>query len=102
MTNTATHIRDIEGGRGNVALYRLDPPLTYTHYTGEEDTEVKAPYVYVSAVAEIPETYIFHAPPTATEFAPVSWGELSGSMKGTTSHIAALNNAGYEVISDDR
>ncbi len=95
--NTATHIRDIEGERGNVALYRLDPPLTYTHYT--EDEELEAHYVYVSAVPHIPETYIFPAPgPDTVDLEPVSWSELPGSMRDTIDHADALNSAGYVVV----
>lgn len=93
---TATEIREKRRTSGVGAawrLYRLSEPLE-----GNE-------YVVVSAatVSHIslfngpgPETYIFGADRDGDV---IDWMDLPGSAQGDLDHEAALNRAGYEVIS---
>lgn len=84
--STATFTKSLSGFRGDVRLYKLDPPLCY-------DT-----YVIVSAIDNMfsgPETYIF---PASSDGQVLSWGELEGSLRGVLDHAKALEAAGYEVV----
>lgn len=86
---TATLIRNLSRGTGEMRLYRLDPPMP----TEEQPTE----FVVVSAtVAPFtgPETYIF---PADEDGDITDWGELDGSYRGGLDHTEALTRAGYEV-----
>lgn len=87
---TATEIRDRRRTSGAGAahrLYRLSEPLE-----GFEYVVVSANTVMFSG----PETYIF---PADASGRIVDWGELDGSFRGDLDHEAALENAGYEVVS---
>ena len=97
MTKEATLIKDVsEQFTGTAKLYKLSPPLQVEPaYDG--DFKGKVTYVVVST-AYAPftgvETYIF----PATKAGKVrNWGELGGSMRGTSSHSEVLESAGYAV-----
>ena len=90
QTKTAKFLRRVNPDvRGDQQLYRVTPRLE-----GYE-------YVVASAVdlgglnpALGQEVYLFGS----DEHGEVqSWGELTGSLKGTMRHEDALENAGYEV-----
>lgn len=88
---TATFIRRLKDWSAHANLYRLKPPL---ECDGEKYT-----FVIVSAAVvpfSGPETFIFPADGTGE---PYSYGELPGSIKGAYDHEAALENAGYKVVS---
>lgn len=79
--------------RGDQRLYLLDPPMPRA-YDEPGGTE----YVVVSAVDAMfsgPETYIFASDPDGRI---TSFGELAGSFQGALDHVAALANAGYQVL----
>ena len=85
--------RGLPGFVGHAALYRTFPEVAYdadgvTHTTN---------YVIVSAVHDhlINETCIF---PADVFGSVIDWGELDGSLRGTTSHRKALEGAGYELV----
>lgn len=83
---TATLVKDgCVGFTGHASLYCMEPELQGHRY------------VIVSATDHFDgeaETYIFPASPYGEVTA---WGELAGSHKGTFSHQAALELAGYEM-----
>ena len=92
----ATLIRgDLPEFVGHASLYRIFPEVAYDdggvimHTTN---------YVIVSAVHDhlINETFIFPADESGSV---IDWGELDGSLRGTTSHRKALEGAGYNIIS---
>lgn len=89
----AKYIKTLEGFNGVAKLYELSHPAYYNN--GEETN-----YVIVSAVSNAwaHETYIFPADKNGNV---LSWGELEGSERGTTSHEYVLANAGYEVEDDN-
>lgn len=93
----ATFVRDITGWPGEVALYRLDPPMT-DHGTYYGDRLAALAYVIASAVTyhSGSETYLF---PADADGNPLDDLELPGSTRGTTNHAVALSRAGYEVAS---
>lgn len=72
----------------SASLYQLDPPLE-----GHEFVVVSA----VNVPSSGPETYIFGAD---KEGRIVDWSELDGSFRGGLDHVAALENAGYEIVRD--
>ena len=80
-------------------LYELDPPLEEFSFLSEERESHQ--YVIVSAanhgegILRVHETYIF---PADKDGEITDWGELPGSIKGTTDHEEALQEAGYEVV----
>jgi hypothetical protein len=82
----AVLVRKLTGFTGSAKLYRLDPPLE-----GNEFVAVSATVAY-----RWPETYIFPADESGNV---LDWGELDGSFRGALDHAAALEGAGYEVIS---
>ena len=91
----ATLIReDLPEFVGHASLYRIFPEVAY-HADGVMPT---TNYVIVSAVHDHPinETFIFPADESGSV---IDWGELDGSLRGTTSHRKALEGAGYNVIS---
>lgn len=102
MSKTATLIKTLDDSfRGQAGLYEMDPPLVEESWDDEEEaTEHR--YVIISATVVPygfagPETYIFPASgPDAT--GPSSWGELSGSQRGTLSHREVLSDLGYEIV----
>ena len=88
---------------GDARLFKLNPPLAYTSYEevdGEyQEVGKEAHFVIVSAASVIgsgPETYIF---PSNKEGNILNWGELEGSRQGDLDHEAALERAGYNVVS---
>lgn len=85
--NKATFIKKLTDFNGDARLYSLDVPLA-GHL-----------FVIVSAICNsyAHETYIF---PADHKGGLIDWGELEGSYKNGTSHTTALENAGYEIISD--
>ena len=91
----ATLIRgDLPGFVGHASLYRIFPEVAYDDYGVKHTTN----YVIVSAVHDhlINETCIFPADESGSV---IDWGELDGSLRGTTSHRKALEGAGYNIIS---
>lgn len=85
--------RDLPEFVGHASLYGVLPGVAYdadgvTHTTN---------YVIVSAVHDHPihETYIFPADESGSV---IDWGELDGSLRGTTSHRKALEGAGYKLV----
>lgn len=85
MTGTATRVKNLNGWRGEAALYHLSPPLDE-----HEFVVVSAALVPYSG----PETYIFPAD-DAGEVA--GYLGLPGSFRGSLDHESALQGAGYEV-----
>lgn len=97
----ATYLKTVKAGFGiTQKLYRLDPPLEESSFLNDK-VVTSHQHVIVSAAKhgegmfQIHETYIF---PASAEGEVTGWGELPGSIKGTTSHEEALREAGYEVI----
>ena len=86
--------RDLPEFVGHAALYRIFPEVAYPADGVMHTTN----YVIVSAVHDhlINETFIFPADESGSV---IDWGELDGSLKGTTSHRKAMEGAGYNVIS---
>ena len=85
--------RDLPEFVGHASLYGVLPGVAYdadgvTHTTN---------YVIVSAVHDhlIHETCIFPADESGSV---IDWGELDGSLRGTTSHRKALEGAGYKLV----
>jgi hypothetical protein len=86
VSGKAWRIMEMKRWVGDAALYRVEPP-----HEGHE-------YVVVSAVVvpcSGPETYIFGCDSLgkASDFSA-----LGGSFRGQLDHVAALSNAGYEVL----
>lgn len=79
---TAKLVKVINGGQ---SLYLLSKPLDGWDM------------VIVSTInnAFAHETYIF---PSNSEGEVVDFGELTGSIRGTTCHYEALLEAGYEIV----
>ena len=91
----ATLIRgDLPEFVGRASLYRIFPEVAYD----DDGVMHTTNYVIVSAVHDhlINETFIFPADESGSV---IDWGELDGSLRGTTSHRKALEGAGYNVIS---
>lgn len=93
------------GFMGEARLYELDPPLQWTDWNVDGDSDDdriprSARWVIVSAVVAWgePETYIFPAKKAGDSFEIASWSELKGSFRGGLDHEAALVGAGYVVI----
>ena len=85
--------RDLPEFVGHASLYGVLPGVAYdadgvTHTTN---------YVIVSSVHDhlMHETFIFPADESGSV---IDWGELDGSLKGTTSHRKALEGAGYKLV----
>ena len=78
---------------GYAALYRIFPEVAYDVDGVMHTTN----YVIVSAVHDhlINETFIFPADESGSV---IDWGELDGSLRGTTSHQKALEDAGYKLV----
>ena len=90
----ATLIReDLPEFVGHASLYRIFPEAAY-HADGVKRA---TNYVIVSAVHDHPivGTFIFPADESGSV---IDWGELDGSLKGTTSHRKALEGAGYKLV----
>ena len=89
----ATLIReDLPEFVGHASLYRV-PGVAYDADGVKHTTN----YVVVSAVHDhlIHETFIFPADESGSV---IDWGELDGSLRGTTSHQKALEGAGYKLV----
>lgn len=95
MSGTATFIKTIPGMRGDMRLYRVEPPMG-----GEDRGDGPVPtfeHVAVSAAVPFgsgPETYIFGCD---SEGKDIDFAELDGSFRGGLDHAQALRNAGYEI-----
>ena len=78
---------------GRASLYRIFPEVAYDADGVKHTTN----YVVVSAVHDhlIHETFIFPADESGSV---IDWGELDGSLRGTTSHQKALEGAGYKLV----
>ena len=78
---------------GYASLYRIFPEVAYDVDGVMHTTN----YVIVSAVQDhlINETFIFPADESGSV---IDWGELDGSLRGTTSHRKALEGAGYKLV----
>ena len=78
---------------GHASLYRIFPEVAYDVDGVMHTTN----YVIVSAVQDhlINETFIFPADESGSV---IDWGELDGSLRGTTSHQKALEGAGYKLV----
>ena len=90
----ADFVKDLSGFTGHASLYRMVPPLK--GYSRDDDDEAPAhEYVVASAVANgwVHETYLL---PADADGKVTDWGELPGSVKGTTDHHDALSGAGYD------
>ena len=90
----ATLIReDLPEFVGHASLYGVLPGVAY-YADGVKHT---TNYVIVSAVHDhlIHETFIFPADESGSV---IDWGELDGSLRGTTSHRKALEGAGYKLV----
>ncbi len=84
---TAKKIRELDGFKGEAALYEMSPP-----YEGHQFVVVSA--ISIAFDTGRSETYIF---PSDAKGKVTDWGELEGSRRGTTSHSEILEEAGYEV-----
>ena len=90
----ATLIRgDLPEFVGHASLYGVLPGVAYDADGVKHTTN----YVIVSAVHDhlINETFIFPADESGSV---IDWGELDGSLRGTTSHRKALEGAGYKLV----
>ena len=103
--STATLFKPLTGGRGDIAIYKLDPPYVEHPYQWGDTVkpDITHEYVAVSAVDldfggffspgdyRTSETMIF---PADTE-AVTDWGALA--MVPYKSHVDALKDLGYEI-----
>ena len=92
----ATLIRgDLPEFVGRASLYRIFPEVAYDADGVMHTTN----YVIVSAITApdhlVNETFIFPADESGSV---IDWGELDGSLRGTTSHRKALEGAGYKLV----
>lgn len=98
---TATEVRELHEGTGDIRLYKLSEPMTwYARGNGEDvdDERRETSYVAVSATVVSmsgPETYIF---PADEDGKILDMIELGGSFQGRLDHVKALRDAGYVVI----
>lgn len=81
----AKRIKKMDNFRGIAYLYELDKP-----HCGHNYIVVSTSDVPFSGI----ETYIFPATKTGDI---VDWGELDGSIRGTSSHTQVLNSVGYDI-----
>ncbi len=89
---TATLISDnLPDFNGHAAHYRLSVPLGKSY---DEDFKPVSDVVVSAVTGWAHETYIF---PADENGKVTAWGELPGSIKGTTSHEEALKEAGYAI-----
>lgn len=90
MKKTAKFIAQLDGWRGNAALYKVTPAMKYKNS--------KTSYVIASAASVLfsgEETYLF----PATKNGDIKdWGELDGGYKGSLCHKTAFKNAGYKIV----
>ena len=105
---TATLIRQlVVGWKGNVRLYKVDPPMKYDGLTVDlinpgngTQSDGVTEYIIVSSVVAMfsgPETYIF---PATKGGKVINRLEMEGSFRGAMSHTTALKNAGYELVEE--
>lgn len=96
MGKTAYFMHRLHGGwHGEARLYRLSEPMTNA-YEGEEPTSFNHVVVSTSSKVRL-ETYIF---PSDDEGNILNWLEQEGSFINYLDHEKALNNVGYEVVSE--
>jgi hypothetical protein len=90
-------VKKEDGCTGFGAVYRLDPPMEWSDWSGDEVATVNAQFVWVHA-ANVPfsgpETYIF---PCDSDGEVKDWAEMQGSFKGGMDLERALEGAGYVV-----
>ena len=86
-------LEDLPEFVGHASLYGVLPGVAYDADGVKHTTN----YVIVSAVHDhlINETFIFPADESGSV---IDWGELDGSLRGTTSHRKALEGAGYKLV----
>ena len=86
-------LEDLPEFVGRASLYGVLPGVAYDADGVKHTTN----YVIVSAVHDhlIHETFIFPADESGSV---IDWGELDGSLRGTTSHQKALEGAGYKLV----
>ena len=91
----AYFVKDVSDKFTNKAyLYRLDPPMKDSNGDETEYVVTSAARVPFSG----PETYIF----ASDSGGNVScWGELDGSFQGALDCDKALQDAGYQVITEE-
>jgi hypothetical protein len=87
-----------EEARGDMELWKVDPPVKYCVYNTRtrKDVEHKTSYVVVSAVVAPfsgSETYIF---PADRDGNVIDWGELPGSSRGTMDHKEVIMNINHQ------
>ena len=93
----AKYVRTLDRWDGGAILYQLHPPIEWE----DDGTKKHTRFVIVSATW-VPfvggvETYIF---PAGSDGEPLNMLELDGSFKGGWDQERALNNAGYDVVSE--
>ena len=95
---TATLVKKMDGGTGDMRLFKLSRPIEYDKPWDDNDPPAKkTEFVIVSATVAMfcgPETYVF---PSNKNGEIVDWGELDGSYRGGLSHSEALRGAGFEI-----
>lgn len=81
-------------GRGNAALYRLDPPLEGVDFLAVSDVDVLGRGETLAFVARDSGPGLHDA--------VVAWGGLDCSVVGVRSHAECLARAGYEIVQADK
>ena len=86
-------LEDLPEFVGHASLYGVLPGVAYDADGVMHTTN----YVIVSSVHDhlMHETFIFPADESGSV---IDWGELDGSLRGTTSHRKALEGAGYKLV----
>lgn len=84
---TAEFVRNLEGFRGEVKLYKLSKPVPYYNYS--EEPLPLTDHIVISAVNFPMETFIF---PATSNGEVINWAELPGSEKYIMDHDRALAN----------
>ena len=97
MTTQATFVRDLTGWRGDVKLYRLDPPYAYADAYPEPLTVTHVAVSAASVPYSGPETYVFAADEQGEV---VDWCELPGSFRGGLDHQRALDGFLAEAVAE--
>ena len=96
-TKKAFFIREVEGWRGRVNLYRLDPPLVREPQYEDDEYSGTFEYVLVSAVIAPfsgAETLVF---PATEDGEAVHMLDIAG-LGGTLSHSEVIKDMGYEEV----
>ena len=91
---TAEFVKQMDGWRGDAALYRLSPPMAGVDGWAFDHVIVSA----VIAIGSGPETYLFGCDENGEN---IDFSELPGSFRGDRDHATALNGAGYSIVSPE-